>query len=618
MDCFYVQVEQRLQPHLYNKPVAVVQHSSVNYKGGGLLAVSYEARPFGIKRGMFGEQAKALCPDLTLCYVPIGEHIDKADITRYRDASAEVFKVLHEFDSRIIVERASVDEAYLDLSALVQHIFETTDPSVKYRRSNALDLFPTTHVADGADLNEEGIPDWKYDRTESLHSFLTEACETKDEYKLKLIIGADLIEQIRSDIKKNTAFNCSAGIGSSKMIAKLVCSRHKPGQQTVVFNEAISKVLKYTPINEVRNLGGKLGRALMEKFNIKTMGELSEISMSNLSDCFSAQARWVYNIARGIDEEKVTARDKQSSVAVSKNFPGPNALKTDGDVKFWLEGLIKELVKRLIDDQITNIRTASTLHIGCTTDAHITRSMQMKTYDPKALFTSVWAIFRHINKSKILETWDPSVKNITLSADRFREGIDGRSKQITEWVTTAMDKAMNSVSNTSNSAGIGSSAMSNEKLTKPSPENLVTMHHSEREAQEQDEDIQIILDVKKKMTSTFTAVRPKTTIKKRKKRKESEKKTKLLVLLIAVQHYFTKEEWNILKLNKPIQKGREGTFGWRILRKSMVLYEKSVAWHNDNFFFEKFVHGVGFEPTHRSRYQNTHVTHRTRVKHITA
>lgn len=55
----------------------------------------------------------------------------------------------------------------------------------------------------------------------------------------------------------------------------------------------------------------------------------------------------------GIDEEKVTARDKQSSVAVSKNFPGPNALKTDVDVKFWLEGLIKELVKRLIDDQIT-------------------------------------------------------------------------------------------------------------------------------------------------------------------------------------------------------------------------------------------------------------------------
>ncbi|OZC08458.1 hypothetical protein X798_04519 [Onchocerca flexuosa] len=526
MDCFYVQVEQRLQPHLYGKPVAVVQHSSANNRGGGLLAVSYEARSFGIKRGMFGEQAKALCPDLTLCYVPIGEYIDKADITRYRDASAEVFKVLHEFDSRIIVERASVDEAYLDLSALVQNIFETTNPSTKYGKSNAMDLFPTTHVADGADVNDEKIADWKYDRTESLHSFLSEACETKDERKLKLIIGAHLIEQIRSDIKENTAFNCSAGIGNSKMIAKLICSRHKPGQQTVVFDEAIPKVLKYTPINEVRNLGGKLGRALMEKFNIKTMGELSKISMSDLSESFSAQAKWIYNVARGIDEEKVTARDKQSSVAVSKNFPGSNALKTDGDIKFWLEGLIKELVKRLIDDQITNIRTASTLHIGCTTDNHVTKSMQMKTYDPKALFTSVWAIFRHINKSRIPETWDPSVKNISLSADQFREGIDGRSKQITEWITRAMDKAMNSVADTSTGDNIKSLAMPSKKVAKissqTSSQTLTSMHCSEREGQEEDDDIQIISDVNKK-TCTTIAIPSKTIIRKRKKRREPEK-----------------------------------------------------------------------------------------------
>ncbi|KAK6102639.1 impB/mucB/samB family protein [Brugia pahangi] len=477
MDCFYVQVEQRLQPHLYGKPVAVVQHSSGNNRGGGLLAISYEARPFGIKRGMFPEQAKTLCSELTLCYVPVGEHVDKADITRYRDASAEVFKVLHEFNSRIIVERASVDEAYLDLTALVEHIYETTDPSIK----------------------------------------------------LKLIIGADLVEQIRRNIKKSTAFNCSAGIGSSKMIAKLVCSRHKPGQQTVVFNEAIPKVFEYTPINEVRNLGGKLGRALMEKFNIKTMGELSEISMSHLSEYFPAQAKWIYNIAHGIDDEKVTARDKQSSVAVSKNFPGANALKTDVDVKFWLEGLVKELVKRLIDDQIANIRTASTLHIGCTTDIHLTRSMQMKTYDPKALFTSVWAIFRHINKSGIPETWDPSVKNIALSADRFREGIDGRSKQITEWVTKAIDVAENSVLDASTGEDTKSLAVPIENVAKTSVQTSVDVHHSRREVQKEndddddDDDIQIICDTKKEKKVITAAIHSKTTAKKRKKRRVMKK-----------------------------------------------------------------------------------------------
>lgn len=35
MDCFYVQAEQRIQPELYGKPVAVVQHSTGNIKGGG-------------------------------------------------------------------------------------------------------------------------------------------------------------------------------------------------------------------------------------------------------------------------------------------------------------------------------------------------------------------------------------------------------------------------------------------------------------------------------------------------------------------------------------------------------------------------------------------------------
>ncbi|GAU50159.1 hypothetical protein TSUD_82480 [Trifolium subterraneum] len=48
MDCFYVQVEQRKQPSLRGLPTAVVQYNS--YKGGGLIAVSYEARKCGVKR----------------------------------------------------------------------------------------------------------------------------------------------------------------------------------------------------------------------------------------------------------------------------------------------------------------------------------------------------------------------------------------------------------------------------------------------------------------------------------------------------------------------------------------------------------------------------------------
>ena len=43
-----LKVEQRKQPHLRGQPTAVVQYN--DWKGGGLIAVSYEARKFGVKR----------------------------------------------------------------------------------------------------------------------------------------------------------------------------------------------------------------------------------------------------------------------------------------------------------------------------------------------------------------------------------------------------------------------------------------------------------------------------------------------------------------------------------------------------------------------------------------
>ncbi|KAK6744715.1 hypothetical protein RB195_011434 [Necator americanus] len=126
MDCFYAQVEQRERPELWDTPVAVVQHAREG-SPGGIIAVSYEARKFGVKRGMMIPEAKTKCPELNVCFVPQGEHIDKADIQKYRDASAEVFDVLNAFDQRIIVERASVDEAFLDLTELVDKKILETD-----------------------------------------------------------------------------------------------------------------------------------------------------------------------------------------------------------------------------------------------------------------------------------------------------------------------------------------------------------------------------------------------------------------------------------------------------------------------------------------------------------
>ncbi|CAD7924543.1 unnamed protein product [Amoebophrya sp. A25] len=78
----------------------------------GIIALSYEAKACGVKRGMFVQDALRVCPDML--FVGIPTRFGKADTSFYRDAGSEVMEVLNEFGP---VERVSIDEAYLDLTS---------------------------------------------------------------------------------------------------------------------------------------------------------------------------------------------------------------------------------------------------------------------------------------------------------------------------------------------------------------------------------------------------------------------------------------------------------------------------------------------------------------------
>ena len=65
---------------------------------------------------MRGDEAKMKCPDIHLVQVPVLR--GKANLTHYRRAGAEVMEVLSKFSD--CCERASVDEAYIDLTETVK------------------------------------------------------------------------------------------------------------------------------------------------------------------------------------------------------------------------------------------------------------------------------------------------------------------------------------------------------------------------------------------------------------------------------------------------------------------------------------------------------------------
>jgi len=102
MDAFYASVEQRDDPVLRGKPVAVGGQPS---QRGVVAAASYEARTFGVHSAMSMARAVRLCPSLVI--VP-------PDFARYKAASNAVFGILREVTP--LVEPLSLDEAYLDVT----------------------------------------------------------------------------------------------------------------------------------------------------------------------------------------------------------------------------------------------------------------------------------------------------------------------------------------------------------------------------------------------------------------------------------------------------------------------------------------------------------------------
>ncbi|MCK6681450.1 MAG: DNA polymerase IV [Thermoanaerobaculia bacterium] len=102
MDAFFASVEQRDDPSLRGRPVAVGGDPN---RRGVVAAASYEARKFGVRSALPMARAVQLCPSLVIV---------RPDFSRYKAASSQVFSIFRSVTP--LVEPLSLDEAYLDVT----------------------------------------------------------------------------------------------------------------------------------------------------------------------------------------------------------------------------------------------------------------------------------------------------------------------------------------------------------------------------------------------------------------------------------------------------------------------------------------------------------------------
>ncbi|KAI9682670.1 MAG: DNA-directed DNA polymerase eta rad30 [Trizodia sp. TS-e1964] len=432
LDAFYAQCEGIRLNQPEDQPLAVRQWD-------GLIAVNYPSRKYGLSRHIDISEAKRLCPDLIMQHVAtwkIGEekwsyHEDaydniathKVSLDPYRLESRRILQTIKDsLPASPIqrVEKAGIDEVFLDLSAQVY--------------STLLERYPELQGPAPYDDPSENLPappnaplEWENDSVVGLETLaLNHGKLDTDWDDIAISIGSEIVRFVRASIKKHLKYTCSAGISNNKMISKLGSAYNKPNQQTVVIGRATEHFLKDIKLTKIRNLGGKLGARIANVFKTESIQDLLQVELEQLKREFGEESgAWIYETIRGVDLSEVTPRTQIKSMLSAKSFrPAVNSPEVAAK---WLRIFVADIFSRLVEEGILeNKRRPKTMALHHRQRGH-TRSRQLpiplrKVIDEIMLFELAQSLL-----GQLAIEGDPwPCDNLSLSVGGFEDGIGDR------------------------------------------------------------------------------------------------------------------------------------------------------------------------------------------------
>ena len=396
LDCFYAQVEAvRLGIDCRTVPFVVSQW-------GNLIAVNYPARAAGIIRFDTVATAQAKCPTVQYCHTAsyaVGEseykyHENpskqsyKVSLEPYRIASIKIFNILASFPN-VEVEKAGVDEAFLDVTAAVEgpaaellrqcssndedknasdgkdeamrsdaairdHLLRKISEfsSIIWPNEAALAPFRRPECPSKNTVKSEehfGSAEGKQEQSDGLFSFNEEDFSPAEGLRetSQLAAASILVKAIRDKVRQELGYDCSGGIAQNKMLAKLISASNKPNKQTVLLPSATLSFMAGTKFEKIRGFGGKLGRQLGSVSDGAVLcGELWKHSKAWLAENMGGreEAEYIYAQLRGHCESQVAPRAVSKSLMAQKVFQ-PASRDISVLIK-WLTVLAGELRSR--------------------------------------------------------------------------------------------------------------------------------------------------------------------------------------------------------------------------------------------------------------------------------
>ena len=438
-DAFYAQCEIVRLGLPSSTPLAVQQWNAI-------IALNYPARESGLKRGASIDEARRLCPDIVLQHVAtwregettwayrpdVTKHMatDKSALDPYRLRSRKCFEFIRSLlpeEPIQKVEKASIDEVFLDLSAQVHQIMLRQFPELAEQPDDLEQYLPLPSFSSLLDWEDDHVVD------------IEKADPRPDWDDIALNIGAGIIRRIRAEVLTHSGYTCSAGIAHNKVVAKLGAGFKKPNRQTVIPAQATCNFLanQIVKLTKIRGLGGKLGQQVIDAFGSDRVDDILRIPIKDLEAKLGKESGyWVYNVIRGRETSIVTSRLVVQSMLSAKTFV-PSVGSFEQAMK-WLRIFAADLMGRLNELQSEYPRqpTVVTLHHHINGRFGPTRSKQATI--PSGSKVDEMAIFAW-SKSLLRQICDEGVAwpcaSLSVSISGFQPLVM-RNHRITSFFTT--------------------------------------------------------------------------------------------------------------------------------------------------------------------------------------
>ena len=309
MNSYFATVEQQANPHLRGKPIGVCEHL-----GGIIIAPSIEAKKLGIKTAMPVWEARKIYPGIIL--LPV-------DPPKVRSVTERFLKIFSEYTD--VVERYSIDEAFLDITNLITRSerlkFSLSRRGEGRERSNRIKRsFAVTQDDKKGDKDDSFIWD----------QALLYALEIKQ--RIRLEIGEWL--------------TCSIGIASNKLIAKIASDIEKPDGLTLVRPRDIPGLYNRIDLTDIPGIGTRMARRLAVH-NIFTPLDLAWYPESRLRAEFGLVGHYLARLGRFEDTGGFVVPEDERIKTMGHSYTISRATGDEKEIKKLLFKLSEKIALRL-------------------------------------------------------------------------------------------------------------------------------------------------------------------------------------------------------------------------------------------------------------------------------